>query len=67
MNHKKKTKIRQITLMASADEIRRIELIMHDKNRSNYSDTMRILIIEESDRILNKTIAGKINNTESAI
>ena len=67
MNHKKKTKIRQITLMASADEIRRIELIMHDKKRSNYSDTMRILIIEESDRILNKTIAGKINNTESAI
>lgn len=67
MNHKKKTKIRQITLMASADEIRRIELIMHDKKRSNYSDTMRILIIEESDRILNKTISGKINNTESAI
>ena len=67
MNHKKKIKIRQITLVASTDEIRRIELIMHDKKRSNYSDTMRILIIEESDRILNKTIAGKINNTESAI
>lgn len=67
MNHKKKTKIRQITLMASADEIRRIELIMHDRKRSNYSDTMRILIIEESEKILNKTIAGKINNTESAI
>lgn len=67
MNHKKKTKIRQIALMASADEIRRIELIMHDRKRSNYSDTMRILIIEESDKILNKTIAGRINNTESAI
>lgn len=67
MNHKKKTKIRQITLMASADEIRRIELIMHDRKRSNYSDTMRILIIEESEKILNKTIAGRINNTESAI
>ena len=67
MNHEKKTKIRQITLMASADEIRRIELIMHDRKRSNYSDTMRILIIEESEKILNKNIAGKINNTESAI
>ena len=67
MNHKKKTKIRQITLMASADEIRRIELIMHDRKRSNYSDTMRILIIEESEKILNKNIAEKINNTESAI
>lgn len=67
MNHKKKTKIRQITLMASADEIRRIELIMHDRKRSNYSDTMRILIIEESEKILNKNISGKINNTESAI
>lgn len=67
MNHKKKTKIRQITLMASADEIRRIELIMHDRKRSNYSDTMRILIIEESEKILNKNIADKVNNTESAI
>lgn len=57
----KSKKRRQIALVATPDEIRKIELIMRHFRRNSYSDTMRMLISAASEKILTKSNAMTID------
>lgn len=53
----KKQKKHIITFAATQDEMGMIKKIMDARRRKTYSDTIRILIIEENEKILRKNIA----------
>ena len=65
---KKKKKIaKPICMYANREEVAKLEKVKRYYQRTTTSDLLRFLINQAYEKILNKNIAGKINNTESAI
>ena len=60
----KQNKKHVITFSATHDEMKMIELIRCVNKRKTYSDTFRVLIIKEHEKILNQNIGMSIIKTE---
>ena len=60
----KQNKKHVITFSATQDEMKMIELIRCVNKRKTYSDTFRVLIIKEHEKILNQNIGMSIIKTE---
>ncbi len=56
----KQTKKHVITFSATPDEMKMIELIRCVNKRKTYSDTFRVLIMKEHEKILNQNVGTAI-------
>lgn len=50
----------QISIWATDDELSLIDAIKEHYQRNTYADTLRFLIVQESQKILSKTISKEI-------
>ena len=57
----KKAVIKQIAAYMTPEELRQFELVKAFHNRSNNSDMIRVLIKNESEKILSQNIPISIN------
>ena len=60
----KQNKKHVITFSATPDEMKMIELIRCVNKRKTYSDTVRVLIMKEHEKILNQNVGMSIIKTE---